>query len=71
MARVLFKHVYKRFGNVAVVQDINLDIQDKEFLVLVGPSGCGNLTTTATAFAIARKKSVVRPRPATAAAAAS
>ena len=34
MARVLFKHVYKRFGNVAVVQDINLDIQDKEFLVL-------------------------------------
>jgi len=22
MARVLFKHVYKRFGNVAVVQDI-------------------------------------------------
>ena len=34
MARVLFKHVYKRFGKVAVVQDINLDIQDKEFLVL-------------------------------------
>ncbi len=44
MARVLFKHVYKRFGNVAVVQDINLDIQDKEFLVLVGPSGCGKST---------------------------
>src|SRR5215471_4105256 len=44
MARVLFEHVYKRFGNVEVVKDINLDIVDKEFLVLVGPSGCGKST---------------------------
>src|SRR6266566_4990351 len=44
MARVLFEHVYKRFGKVEVVHDINLDIVDKEFLVLVGPSGCGKST---------------------------
>jgi len=44
MARVLFDHVYKRFGKVEVVHDINLDILDKEFLVLVGPSGCGKST---------------------------
>jgi multiple sugar transport system ATP-binding protein len=44
MARVLFNHIYKRFGKVEVVHDINLDIQDKEFLVLVGPSGCGKST---------------------------
>ncbi len=44
MARVQFDHVYKRFNNVEVVHDINLDIQDKEFLVLVGPSGCGKST---------------------------
>src|SRR5437588_1336251 len=44
MARVLFEHVYKRFGKVEVVHDINLDIRDKEFLVLVGPSGCGKST---------------------------
>src|SRR6266516_2789380 len=44
MARVLFEHVYKRFGSVDVVKDINLDIKDKEFLVLVGPSGCGKST---------------------------
>src|SRR5215472_1433549 len=44
MARVLFDHVYKRFGKVEVVHDINLDIKDKEFLVLVGPSGCGKST---------------------------
>src|SRR5712692_1418773 len=44
MGRVLFDHVYKRFGKVEVVHDINLDIKDKEFLVLVGPSGCGKST---------------------------
>lgn len=27
------------------VKDFNLDIQDKEFLILVGPSGCGKSTT--------------------------
>src|SRR5260370_15041716 len=44
MGRVLFEHVYKRFGKVEVVHDINLDVKDKEFLVLVGPSGCGKST---------------------------
>ncbi|GCE11201.1 ABC transporter ATP-binding protein [Tengunoibacter tsumagoiensis] len=44
MARVQFDHVYKRFNKTEVVHDISLDIQDKEFLVLVGPSGCGKST---------------------------
>jgi multiple sugar transport system ATP-binding protein len=44
MARVQFDHVYKRFNKTDVVKDINLDIEDKEFLVLVGPSGCGKST---------------------------
>ena len=30
---------------VVAVQEFNLDIQDKEFIVLVGPSGCGKSTT--------------------------
>ncbi|ASS74347.1 glycerol-3-phosphate ABC transporter ATP-binding protein [Tumebacillus algifaecis] len=46
MARVQLKHVYKRYSSdVAAVKDFDLDIQDKEFLVLVGPSGCGKTTT--------------------------
>jgi len=44
MARVQFDHVYKSFNKVQVVQDINMDIKDKEFLVLVSPSGCGKST---------------------------
>lgn len=44
MAKVTFKNVYKIYsGDVAAVKDFNLEIEDKEFIVLVGPSGCGNL----------------------------
>lgn len=45
MARVVLNNVYKSFDKVEVVKDVNLDIQDKEFIVLVGPSGCGKSTT--------------------------
>lgn len=46
MASVRLKGVYKRYpGGVTAVSDFNLDIEDKEFIVLVGPSGCGKTTT--------------------------
>ena len=32
-------------GGVLAVDDFNLEIEDKEFIVLVGPSGCGKSTT--------------------------
>ncbi|MFV1949516.1 MAG: ABC transporter ATP-binding protein [Anaerolineales bacterium] len=44
MASVIYEHVYKRFDEVVAVNDLNLEIEDKEFLVLVGPSGCGKST---------------------------
>jgi multiple sugar transport system ATP-binding protein len=44
MARVTYDHVTKRFGEVVAVNDLDIEIQDKEFLVLVGPSGCGKTT---------------------------
>ncbi len=44
MAGVLLKNLSKRFGSVVAVDDLDLEIQDKEFLVLVGPSGCGKTT---------------------------
>jgi len=44
MARVLLKSLTKYFGDVVACEDVNLEIQDKEFLVLVGPSGCGKTT---------------------------
>ena len=45
MASVTLENVTKRFGNVVAVNRANLEIQDKEFVVLVGPSGCGKSTT--------------------------
>ena len=46
MANLKLKNVFKRFeGGVVAVNNFNLDINDKEFLVLVGPSGCGKSTT--------------------------
>lgn len=44
MANVSYKHVWKRFGDVIALQDFDIEIEDKEFLVLVGPSGCGKTT---------------------------
>jgi len=45
LAGLTFEHVYKRYGDTAVVADLNLYVEDKEFLVFVGPSGCGKSTT--------------------------
>ena len=46
MAKVVLEHVYKIYpGDVTAVDDANLEIEDREFVVLVGPSGCGKSTT--------------------------
>jgi multiple sugar transport system ATP-binding protein len=44
MSRIEFRDVNKYFGEVGAVRDFNLEIEDKEFLVLLGPSGCGKST---------------------------
>lgn len=45
MAGVSLKGIVKAYGAVQVVHGIDLDVQEKEFVVLVGPSGCGKSTT--------------------------
>jgi multiple sugar transport system ATP-binding protein len=44
MAQVNFKEVKKSYGEVTVIENLDLDIEDQEFMVLVGPSGCGKST---------------------------
>jgi multiple sugar transport system ATP-binding protein len=44
MASVTFDHVTKKFGETVAVDDLNIQVEDREFLVLVGPSGCGKTT---------------------------
>ena len=46
MSSVTLKGIYKKYaGGVTAVSDFNLDVEDKEFIILVGPSGCGKSTT--------------------------
>ena len=46
MAGVKLNNVCKVYaGGVKAVSDFSIDIQDKEFVILVGPSGCGKTTT--------------------------
>src|SRR4029077_18017359 len=43
-ALVSFDQVTRRFGDFTAVDDLSLDIQEREFFALLGPSGCGKTT---------------------------
>ncbi|PKM95108.1 MAG: sugar ABC transporter ATP-binding protein [Firmicutes bacterium HGW-Firmicutes-1] len=45
MANISLKGIKKIYPNgITAVQDLSLEIEDKEFVILVGPSGCGKST---------------------------
>lgn len=45
MPEIVLESLVKRYGQVTVIEDLNLTMEDNEFTVLVGPSGCGKSTT--------------------------
>jgi NitT/TauT family transport system ATP-binding protein len=44
MARVTVKGVWKEYGAHVVLENLNLDVADHEFVTIVGASGCGKTT---------------------------
>ena len=48
VAQVRLDHVTKSFGEgaaaVKAVDDVSIDIEDRDFMILLGPSGCGKST---------------------------
>ena len=45
MARIELRNIQKFFGAIQVLKDVNLTIEDGEFVVMLGQSGCGKTTT--------------------------
>ena len=45
MARIRLENISKKFDNFTAVEDLDLDIADGEFFVLLGPTGAGKTTT--------------------------
>ena len=45
MVEVRLERVTKRFGKVVAVDDVSLDILNREIFTILGPSGCGKTTT--------------------------
>lgn len=49
MPKIQLKGVTKRFGKkILAVDDVSLEIRDKEYFSLIGPSGCGKTTLLRT-----------------------
>ena len=45
MSSVHLKNINKSFGNIKALSNLNLNIKDGEFFVLLGPTGAGKTTT--------------------------
>lgn len=44
MAEVKLKNIIKKYDDKTIINNVSLNIKDKEFIVLVGSSGCGKST---------------------------
>lgn len=45
MSQIVLKGIDKFYGNNHVLKNLNLVVEDGEFMTLLGPSGCGKTTT--------------------------
>ena len=45
LAKILVKNLVKKFGDLTAVNGISFEVEDGEFLCLLGPSGAGKTTT--------------------------
>jgi len=44
VAHIRFENITKKFGSKTILDNMNLEIEDGSFTVMIGPSGCGKTT---------------------------
>ncbi len=44
MSKITIKEATKKYGDITVIEGLNLEIRDGELFTLLGPSGCGKTT---------------------------
>lgn len=44
MSEIIIKNATKRYGDVTVIEDLDLRVKDSQLFTLLGPSGCGKTT---------------------------
>ncbi len=57
MSRIELKKINKFYGENHVLRDVDLTINDGEFMTLLGPSGCGKTTTLRVVAGLERPQS--------------
>ncbi|MET0529011.1 MAG: ATP-binding cassette domain-containing protein, partial [Microvirga sp.] len=57
MSHLVLRQVTKDYGTVKVLHGIDLEVTDGEFVVFVGPSGCGTSTLLRTIAGLERSSS--------------
>ena len=49
---IRFEHVTKQYGDNVILNDLNFEIEEGKFVILIGPSGCGKSTLAKTIIRI-------------------
>ena len=62
MSKIELKHIDKYYGKNHVLKDVNLTIEDGDFMTLLGPSGCGKTTTLRVVSGLEKPQTTRRRR---------
>jgi len=57
VAKLTLKNLSKSYGDITAVRNLSLDIRDREFFVLLGPTGAGKTTTLRCIVGLERPES--------------
>ena len=63
MGAIKLQAVEKWYGEVQVIKGVDLDIEDGEFVIFVGPSGCGKAMPASANTCATRASSISALKP--------